>query len=644
MALTRIKSSNVVVTPTGNVSSVNAQSALAEIDAEKQVALVSGANIKTVGGVSLLGSGDIPSTQIGTGGQTTTGNVTLTSTSQSAITATPTTPGLYVTLPDATTCIKGTARYCVYNAGDYDYGVMDSAGTQLGWVRARTGAMIGLSDSSTAAGVWAYYGLEKTAITAQLALPSVANSVMQNSRTVGPVIVTLDATRTCFIFGSTTCYAVIYDSSTQSWGSVTTVRATITNAMFTGVLSATNQVLIASANGATVQAVTLTISGTAITVNTAVALGSSATWQGVTPVLVQVGASFVCAYSRSGMTQEAFAITVSGTVPTLGAAVSDTSAGTGGNGFIRAYVSGAVIRLVTSDASAGMWCVPMTVSGTTLTIGTSAGTGATLATNTSKVLINGGGNIVALYVPTGSTAYAFSIFKLTGTSEAITSVGFGSGSGAVVNDVLNMVELVNIGTNKTLVIAYDNTSHRVNILTDTSGTASLGTALSLAAIISQAAAAHAISVSGTTAKCLVSCAYATGGQGSLTIYDVDCSGVSPVVSAIKSQSGFYVSGTTPTLGCAQIGSSDHKGQRHTGVLKAGSSAYFIAGPCAAFDWRITANSIQKIQSLPIANSTTLGQYSIITGVIGAAANESWVYAALGLGSNQVTIQRIEAAQ
>lgn len=50
---------SVTFTPTGGLSSTNVQTALVELDSEKQVTLVSGTNIKTINGSSILGSGDI---------------------------------------------------------------------------------------------------------------------------------------------------------------------------------------------------------------------------------------------------------------------------------------------------------------------------------------------------------------------------------------------------------------------------------------------------------------------------------------------------------------------------------------------------------------------------------------------------------
>lgn len=55
MALTRIKATDVVVTPVGTVSATNTQSAVAELDSEK----LTGTSLKTVNNNSLLGSGNI---------------------------------------------------------------------------------------------------------------------------------------------------------------------------------------------------------------------------------------------------------------------------------------------------------------------------------------------------------------------------------------------------------------------------------------------------------------------------------------------------------------------------------------------------------------------------------------------------------
>lgn len=54
-----VSAAGVGVTPVGGIASTNVQAAIAELDADKQAVLVSGNNIKTVNGQSLVGSGNI---------------------------------------------------------------------------------------------------------------------------------------------------------------------------------------------------------------------------------------------------------------------------------------------------------------------------------------------------------------------------------------------------------------------------------------------------------------------------------------------------------------------------------------------------------------------------------------------------------
>jgi hypothetical protein len=56
-----LPASNVTFSPAGDIVATNVQSALQELDTEKQKVLTSGTNIKTVSGTSLLGSGDLVS-------------------------------------------------------------------------------------------------------------------------------------------------------------------------------------------------------------------------------------------------------------------------------------------------------------------------------------------------------------------------------------------------------------------------------------------------------------------------------------------------------------------------------------------------------------------------------------------------------
>lgn len=50
---------DITNTPAGNIAATNVQTALNELDTEKQAVLVSGTSIKTINSTSLLGSGDV---------------------------------------------------------------------------------------------------------------------------------------------------------------------------------------------------------------------------------------------------------------------------------------------------------------------------------------------------------------------------------------------------------------------------------------------------------------------------------------------------------------------------------------------------------------------------------------------------------
>jgi len=540
----------------------------------------------------------------GMGGTTATGNVTLTASSPAAMTITPASPGLYVTLPDATTCTKADNLFAVYNAGDYDYGVKDSTGTQLGWVRARTGAMIGLSDSSTAAGIWATYGLEKTGITA-----SYVNSTLAN---MGSTIrcIALDANRTCFLFGGTDCYAIVYDASTQTWGSATLVRATVASGAFIGVLAATDKVLVCSCNSTTAfEAVTLTIATNTVTVNTGTKATAtlSGNWS-TFGQLIAVSTSWVLSYGYA--TASAIrALTVSGTTPTIGLQSMLTPAVSVSANL---YAAGSIVRTVVSDSSA-VYAKPYTVSGSTL----SAGTQATATTTAApfRAFLNGNGNIVCHYINT--THYA-TIFKLTGTTEAASSVSLGTAPSSILTNSDYSV----ISASKTFFASNSGAGSTAsfNILTDSAGAATAGTP-------------YTISYSGTptTAMCFptIGTTARAGFQSVGTdVYQFECSGASPSAISVLPRSAVAGDYYAPT---------DAYGVRSGAVLIAGTSCQLPFGSSTA-----TGTSIVTSGGSYVA--AAYWRRSQGTLFAGGSANESiFVYAAGVFSSGGILIQRIEAA-
>ncbi|MGZ5628658.1 MAG: hypothetical protein ACXWFA_18205 [Methylobacter sp.] len=542
----------------------------------------------------------------GTGGTTTTGSVTLVANSPAAMTVTPVSPGLYLTLPNATTCTKATSLFSVYNAGDYDYGVKDVSGTQLGWIRPKTGAIIGLTDSSTSAGVWSYYGLEKSGITANWAHGSLSNvSTNQMQR------IALDANRTCFLFGETTCYAIVYDASNQSWGNATVIDTGLTSGAYLGVLSTTDQILLAVFGGSTIYSKTLSITGNTIIPHAYVSTSISGTYA-AKGQLVAVGGAFAVSYGYGASTSAVRAITISGNTPSIGSEAVIVSTTTTPSHL---YVTGSVLRTLVATATL-MTATPYAVSGSTLTAGTAAT--ATTSSAIYRSILNGNGNIVAMYANNNTSG---SIFKLTGTVEAVSTAVLSS----QVFSTLALSDYITVSSSKTAVIVNPGSTALwyANILTDTSGTASAGTAISAMTNGNIVNFASVASVSGSSVRF----AYNTASQ--IAQITMDCSGASPVFNNVQTIS---YGGSTP-VGICQ--SSDSYGVRSPSNLSAGLVAIFIGSAASVGDTKINQVSIVRQNPLLIAYLSSIG-------VVGASANESWFCGPI-LGSVGYTFQRVEVA-
>ena len=544
-----------------------------------------------------------------------TGSVLLTAQSPQAMSITPSAPGLYAMLPVATTMSKAVGLFSIYIAGDYDYGVKDSTGTQLGWIRARTGAVVGLSDNSTAAGVWATSGLENTGITAQYSNPTLANI------NFAPQRVTLDANRTAFLFGGTDCYIIAYDSSSQTWGTATLVRATVGSGAFTGILQTTNQILVCSCSSTTAfEAVTVTFSGTTPTVNSGTK--ATATLGGNISQffqLIAVSTSFVISYGRATTTHAIRALTVSGTTPTIG---GESTLQTSGQPSYPVYIfaSGSIVRTLVTDSSATqLTCAPFTVSGSTLSAGTPAAVSFTGSGQFSRAFVNGNGNIVCQYLNT--THYA-TVFKLTSTTEAASSVSLGT-----VPTHIGYTDYVQVTASKTCFLSSASSSLcYANILTDSAGTASAGTEISTGESGTFSSSLASVTSSGTTAN------FVSKSTQRFVKYTFDCSGSSPVISA-KAGAQFGAVGNV-----ANPSPSDKFGNRFFLTLHTSAGSYFLSGG-GSFDIGVTSNQYLISQKIAIPNF-----FGAQGGVIGAANNETWLGYCYDTNLNKgMFITRVEAA-
>ena len=193
---------------------------------------------------------------LGTGGTSITGSVILTNSSAAAMTVTPTGFGLGATLPDATTCQKGTNLFLITNEGEYDYALYDKSGAKLGFISPKSTVSVGLSDNSTLAGTWVRSNLSRWGI-----LASLRNSTLTNSGNVQQVV-QIDSTRSFVLFGGSTLYGVIYDSSLANpFGSVVTIRAVADNNYNRALLTSATQITVISCLTTALEVVTITLTG-----------------------------------------------------------------------------------------------------------------------------------------------------------------------------------------------------------------------------------------------------------------------------------------------------------------------------------------------------------------------------------------------
>jgi hypothetical protein len=438
---------------------------------------------------------------------TATTATTLTST-PTLLQITPASYGVTVTLPDATTCPVGGPLHCIDNRGAYPVRIANTSGTLLGFVFAGVVSYINLDNNSTAAGVWAISSNELVGASAQL------------------LTTTIQTPQICIDLGSgkemlisclqnlTAIYGVVYDKTTNTFGSSTLLRTvTMTNVgSYAACLSGANQVLMVSCSSTTAfEAVALSVSGTTITVNTAATATLSANI--ATPFfadgcgLIAVGSSFVTSYTVATPAAQIRALSISGTTVTIGAAT--VLGGTAG-GLIAA--SGSYVIAVSTETTS-IYTRPHLVSGSTLT----TGTGTTTTTSTQSLVH---------FSPLGTRWYVGhvdgtgargSVVSLTATGNGTTTIS----TATTLGTVGITIDAIVVGSNKVLVLATNYAGPgNANILTDTAGTASAGTAITL----DSGTAKAALFVSGTDV-------YVGSFQTYPGVHRVDCSGASPVLTS-----------------------------------------------------------------------------------------------------------------
>jgi len=298
------------------------------------------------------------------------------------------------------------------------------------------------------------------------------------SETIYSQSVSLDGTSELMIFsGDSSTHAVVFNTSTNSFGTPVLVRTRSMNSIKCIALAkiSSTEVLVCSLRDTTtdLQTVVLTVSGSTITVNTAVAttLSAGSSFVPVNTRLVKVGSSYVLNYyNTTGTTPKFRAITVSGTTPSVGSELAYTGGGTASAQHHSYAYSSSVLLSFSMTASSTVYAYPITVSGTTLT----GGTAATKTTNASSYCtgVLSTGRVALLWAQAG------------GGYTALVSV---SGTTATITEAANLLTVdtwnpqMQVFSNQAFVLSGTSAADQISVLTDTAGTPTTGVAVTVPA-------------------------------------------------------------------------------------------------------------------------------------------------------------------
>ena len=460
-----------------------------------------------------------------------------------------------------------------------------------------------------------------------------------SSRTV----IDLDSDRQLFIISGGTVQAFVYQKSTDSFGTPILVRAAGTTTIrSSAILIATDRVLVCSLENArtTLQTVVLSISGTTITVNspvsTTLAVNSTIRTRDSNELIVpdklfQVGSSWILEYvdNSSPAQSRLRAITVSGTTPTVGSELSlPNSAALSGPSFAVSSNTALFVRANVSDL---IQATPVTVTGTTLTLGNSNTSSVGGFSRSTTVLVGSylpSGRIATFAQSSSGNAQGF-IIEVSGNTALMTNtdIGFTASPSSVLPGSFV------VGNNQVIVCGESG----VNVLTDNNGTAIAGTpirSLNQAYLYGYSSANTVLIYQGGTRS--------QSRQGSYM--EVGISANSPVVIYESSSSSgylrnsslsfsFFVPGNSIPNGVGTLRTSSGK---HIGILDIEGT-----GTMRNFAHSITArsNTDAALSYLPTPISTTYG-------FLCKANNESEVFsitqASTTIFPNRIFITKIEA--
>lgn len=317
----------------------------------------------------------------------------------------------FATVP--TTAPGGTTGQVQYNNAGAFGGL--SSGTS-GQVLTSAGAGAAPTWATVSSGI---NGDPRTVLTSKVVSYGVASTTF-----VGTIA--LGATTQMIVVSDTSgnYYASVYDSSTDTMGSVVTIASGTNTDLRSYPISSTSA-LIAFTASTTLFVCILSVSGTTITVNTSASSASAGSYIVSDPLLLGSTYAFCVATGAAvASSVRIIAATVSGATVTLGSGVTGDAARIGNTIMLVPYSSTQGFVLYRSDSLAQHYCFGFTVSGTTVT----ASSPIVVAANTNPAS-NGSmgyfklssGRVMA--VNYCSTYIGFNLISMSGATPTASQIG-----------------------------------------------------------------------------------------------------------------------------------------------------------------------------------------------------------------------------
>jgi hypothetical protein len=467
---------------------------------------------------------------------TATGNTTLTST-PTLLRITPTDFGTTVKLPDATTMTVGTGKFEIQNLSEFHVRIANNSGTLLGFVDRFGVVEIELSNNASSAGTWVLSAALRYGVSAESPINTTWEQIVAAGNPTQSAVIELDSDRAFVLVRSSTgiLYGQAYDQATNTWGSPTLIRNAVVNAASAALKISSSAVLVASSTTSTAfEAVVVSISGTTITVNTATTLTLGAAVNQFQFFKAVPSGGFVYGYTNTtGPTSYLVPMTVSGTTVTLGSVASAFSGATGSTLYGNTALDKIVLYNPGDDAGSGGFIV-YSLSGTTLTAGTRVSVGVSTNSGSRFVQLTNTTFFFDAFNSASATGYV-GVLSISGTTATrYISANISTVAGSQARAMFPV-------TSTKIFFSFSDGSSQIywNLLTFTGSAVTLGTALTSTPA---SVTTGTIGLSGTDLSV----------TGSNNLIVLDCSGASLTVKTLFGN-GSILFGLNPnSYGVAQV--------------------------------------------------------------------------------------------